>query len=253
MLKNLTPTALAFTLAWCAAAPAQAAPYELTVYSDDIAAPGETELETTFSVARPRSAAVSTSPVGQMLLEVTHGLAPGLAIGIELPAVYTSQTRKLQGMAMELHYVAPHNKAGGWFWGVRGGLGRIASVYEDDTALSVEINPIIGYRGAGHRLLFNPSVEKALRGPERALRFEPSAKWAVRASGRTELGLEYFADWGPTRQLLPPPRRNETLYLVWDHKAAFGSVSVGLGQALRPRAGSDDKWVLKLGLQFDAD
>lgn len=232
---------------------ASAAPYELTVYSDEISATGEVEVESVMSLARPRAGTGLPGHVWQVLGEVNYGFAKGWELGLELPAVYATGRHKVEGLAVELQYIVPHDKTQGWFWGVRADLGRIASLYEDDTALSLELDPVIGFHGAGYRIVVNPSVERPLKGKETSTRFQPSAKLAVRASEHDEVGAEYFADWGNVRKLLPGPKRDETLYLVWDKQTSFGRLNFGLGQALRPATGSADKWVAKLGLQFDTD
>jgi hypothetical protein len=232
---------------------ASAASYELTVYSDEISAPGELEFESLASLARPRAGTGLPGHVWQALGEINYGVAKGWELGLELPAVYATGRHKIEGLALEAQYVAPHDKTHGWFWGVRSDIGRVASLYEDDTALSLEVDPIVGYRGAGYRFVFNPSLERPLRGTETTTRFQPSAKFALRASGDDELGAEYYGDWGNVRKLLPSARRDETLYLVWDRRTPFGHFNMGLGQALRPTAGSADRWVAKVGLQFDTD
>ena len=232
---------------------AQAAPYELTVYSDDISALGETEIETRFSLAKPRSSSMSTGLVTQVLTEINYGIAKGWEVGIEIPAVYSNSMRKLAGIAFEVQYVAPHDKIRGWYWGVRSDLGRIVSLYEDDTALSLEFNPILGFRSNNYHFVFNASMEKALSGKETATRFHPSAKLSRRATATDELGVEYYGNWGAVSQLLAPEKRDETLYFVWDKRTSFGRLNMGLGQALRPLLGSADKWVAKVSIQFETD
>ena len=54
-----------------------AAAYELTVYSDEISAPEETEVEVMYSLAKPRSKSVSTGRVSQLLGEMNYGIAKG--------------------------------------------------------------------------------------------------------------------------------------------------------------------------------
>lgn len=230
-----------------------AAAYELTVYSDEISAPEETEVEVMYSLAKPRSKSVSTGRVSQLLGEMNYGIAKGWEVGIEIPALIASSTRKVEGFALEVQYVAPHDKAGGWYWGGRSDIGRIVSLYEDDPALSLELNPILGYRSTNYRFVFNPSIEKALNGKETTVRFHPSAKFSQRMTATDELGFEYFADWGAVHQLSPPNKRDETLYFVWDKRTFFGRLNVGLGQPLRPTSGSADKWVAKVSLQFETD
>lgn len=137
--------AFAFSLMCLINVEAHAAPYELTVYSDEISAPGETEIEARFSLAKPRSTSVSTGHVAQVLTEINYGLSNGWEVGIEIPAVSANSVRKIEGFAVEVQYIAPHDKTGGWYWGVRSDLGRIVSLYEDDTALSLKFNPILGF------------------------------------------------------------------------------------------------------------
>lgn len=250
---NKTQIACTCLLLLFAVAPAVAAPYDLTVYSRDMAAPGETEFETIFSLARPSSRSHLSGRIGQMLAEANYGIATGWELGVQVPAVYSDQRRRVQGIAVELQYIAPYDKASGWYWGIRGEVGRTATVYEDDTARSLEINPIIGYHGAKYRFVFNASLDKALTGSETTTRFHPSAKLAIPLSVKDEIGLEYYADWGSVKKFSPSSNRDESLYLVWDKRTSFGRFNIGLGQALRPTLGSADKWVAKIGIQFDSD
>lgn len=247
--QNVSLSSLILTMASLA----YAAPYELTVHSDEIASPGEIEQEYIFSVARPRADSQLPTRIGQMLVEVQYGVAKGWIVGIALPAVYSSQAQKLQGAALEAQYIAPHSKTGAWYWGVRGEISRFASLYEDHTALSLDINPILGYRDPNYRFTVNASVEKPLVGPDQAARFHPSAKFSKRITPQDGLGLEYHSHWGALSRPLAPRLRDETLYAVWDRQAPFGRWNVGLGRPLRPIAGSADSWVVKFGVQFETN
>ena len=253
MMRTKIKAFVACIFLLCTVTSAISAPYELTVYSDDIASPGETEFETIISLARPSSGNPLTGRVGQMLTEVSYGLAKNWAIGIDVVGVYSDPLHKMEGLALEVQYVAPHNKTSGWYWGIRSGIGRIASVYEDDTALSLELNPIIGYRGSHYRVIFNPSLEKPLSGKLSTTRFRPSSKFALKASPKDEIGFEYYGGFGYVSALLPPAMRQEILFAVWGTHTSFGRLNLGLGQALRPSSGSVDKWVAKVGIQFEFD
>lgn len=124
-----------------------AAGYELTVYGGDVAKAGEMEGEVVLSLARPRAGLANGSGrVWQALTEINYGLGRGWEIGLELPAVWTHDKRRLQGAALEIQYQAPSEGPHGWFWGVRADVGRIASVYEPEAEAGIEINPVIGYR-----------------------------------------------------------------------------------------------------------
>ena len=215
-LSKFTLVALAFLLTCLINPNAQAAAYDLTVYSDEISAPGETEIEARFSVAKPRSSSVSTGLVTQALSEINYGIAKGWEIGIQIPALYSNSERKLAGFAFEVQYVAPYDKSSGWYWGFRSEIGRTVSLYEDDTALSMELNPIVGFRGKGYHFVLNSSFDKALSGKETLTRFHPSAKLTRHITPTDELGVEYYGYWGPVRKFHTPEKRDETLYFVWD-------------------------------------
>ncbi len=254
-VTHIARLSLACLLALLAATTAHAAPYELTVYSDDISAPGETEFESVFSIARPASRTGLDGHVEQALGEINYGIAKGFEIGLELPASYSEHRLREDGLAIEIEYLAPHDKVDGWFVGIRGDLGRVRSAYDDDAAAAtdLDLDPIIGYRGRGYRMVFNPSLETSLSVGNTTARFQPSAKLAIQIAAHDELGTEYFGDWGPVRELLPNSRRDEAVYLVWDKKTSSGRLNIGLGRGLHPSNGSADKWVAKIGFQFDAD
>ena len=252
-LLQFAHLALACALTCLINSNAQAAAYDVTVYSDEMSAPGESEIEARFSLAKPRSASVSTGLVTQALTEINYGIANGWEIGIQIPAVLSNPDRKLAGFALEVQYVAPHDKSSGWYWGFRSEIGRTVSLYEDDTAFSMEFNPIVGFRGKNYHFAVNTSFDKALSGKETFTRFHPSAKLTRLLTPIDALGVEYYGYWGPVSQFHSPEKRDETLYFVWDRRTSFGRFDMGLGQALRPMQGSADKWVAKVSIQFETD
>lgn len=231
-----------------------AASYELTVYSDDIPSSGEAELETLFSHARPRvSDAMHVRRVTQAQGELSYGLGQGWAVGLQVPAVVAGATRRIEGAAVELQYVAPHDSERGGYWGLRTELGRQSSVYEGEVETSIELNPLLGWRFDRLHLTFNPSLEVPLHGEAARVSFKPSAKLSWQLGGRSALGVEYYGDWGPATSWRPMSKRDETLYAVADAQLPFGRINVGVGRGLHPAGGSADRWVAKLGLQFDLD
>ena len=101
--------------------------------------------------------------------------------------------------------------------------------------------------------MVNPSIEKPISGANTKTQFQPSAKLAHTLSPTTELGLEYFSGWGALSAIRPQRERDETLYVVWDEKMASSRWNLGLGKPLNPSGGSVDKWVMKVGVNFDID
>ncbi len=255
MKVQLKKIALSLMLGAGCASACQAAGYELTVYSDDVAKAGEFEGETIFSLARPRPNLITgVRRVVQGLVELNYGLGNGWAIGLEVPGFYTSESRKFAGAAIEIQYVSPQDAARGWYWGLRADASWFSSVYEGEAEAAIEVNPILGYRFGSFHLTMNPSIELPLdRRSGMRMSFNPAAKLSYQVSSDDGLGIEYFAHWGPARSWLPPAKRDETLYAVWDRRLALGHLSAGLGHGVRPATGSVDRWIAKIGLQFELD
>jgi len=228
--------------------------YELLVYSDELPKQGEAELEEVLSLARPRDrSAFPSSSLWQSHTELNYGLGKGWEIGLEAHATASGNRTKYGGLAAEVQYVADQDDNPGWYWGVRLGVGRQASFYEGDWLAAIDINPVIGYRGGNLHFVLNPSVEIPLGSSDGSTSFQPSAKasWQLNSDGG--VGLEYYGDWGKLKSLTPSRQRAETLYLVWDGRASLGTINVGFGRALRSGPATPDRWVAKIGVQFDLD
>lgn len=229
-----------------------AAPYELRVYSDDIPQPDESEIELIMSVAKPRL--MDQSPRGQVfqtLMEYGYGMGNGWSIGLELPVSHVDGHNQLNGLKVEAQYVAEHDPHQGIYWGVRSDMGYTSSPYETQGSHSIDINPILGYRWSTWHVVVNPSIEMPISGANTKTQFQPSAKLAHTLSPTTQLGLEYFSGWGALSAIRPQRERDETLYVVWDEKMANSRWNLGLGKPLNPSGGSVDKWVMKIGVNFD--
>lgn len=228
------------------------APYELRVYSDDIPQQGESEIEWIMSVAKPRR--MDSLPHGQVfqtLMEYGYGLGHGWSIGLELPISHADRHTQLNGVKVEAQYVAEHDARQGAYWGIRGDIGYTSSPYETQGGSSIDINPILGYRGSAWHVVMNPSIEKPISGINTKAEFRPSAKLAYAIHRTRQLGFEYFSDWGALSAIRPQRERDETLYVVWDEKLASSRWNFGLGKPLNPSGGSVDKWVMKIGVNFD--
>jgi hypothetical protein len=231
-----------------------AAPYELRVYSDDIPQKGESEIELIMSVTKPKLA--NEGPRGQVfqtLVEYGYGLGRGWSIGLELPMSHVDGRNQLNGVKIEAQYVAEHNARQGIYWGVRSDVGYTSSPYETQGSNSLDINPILGYRLSTWHIVVNPSFEIPMTGPNKKTQFQPSAKLANGISSTTQVGLEYFSNWGALFAVRPQHARDETLYLVWDEKLTNSRWNWGLGKPLNPSGGSIDKWVVKVGVALELD
>jgi len=231
-----------------------AAPYEVTVYSDDIPEKGEAEAELILSVAKARPEDDGPkSRVAQGLAEYSFGIADGWAVGIELPVARADGISKLKGLKAEVQYVHPHDPSSGWYWGVRSDIGYESSVYEARGGNSIDINPVIGYRYSVWHLVINPSVEIPLSGDSSKTIFKPSGEVVADVGGSNAVGLQYFGDMGPLSKILPRSHRDEMLYLVWKKKLGTRRFSVGLGQPFAATSGNVDKWVAKAAISLELE
>jgi len=232
----------------------RAASYELTVYDDELPDPGEGELETILSYAKPRpDDDMRTNHVAQAQVELGYGLSRQLAVGLEIPAAFAGRTHKVKGASIELQYVTPHDPLQGGYVGLRAGVGREASVYEAEVESAVELNPILGYRWGRLHTTVNPTLEIPMHAEESRAQFRPSAKAAWQLVERSDVGVEYYGDWGPVNSLLPRARRNEAVYAVWEDRISHCRINAGVGRGLHPAIGSEDRWVAKVALEFELD
>lgn len=255
-LMRLTRHSLALSFAVTLTCPlmAWAAPYELRVYSDDIPKQQDTEVEIIQSFSQPKSSSEKLpGRVAQTLMELGYGISNTWSAGLELPMSHVGGQHRLEGLKVEVQYVPEHNSQNGLYWGVRSDVGYTSSPYETQGSQSLDINPILGYRWSSWHVVINPSIERPLSGTDKQVQFQPSAKIAHALNGTTQLGLEYFSAWGALSAIRPQRQRDETLYLVWDEALTTSRWNLGLGKPLNPSGGSADKWVIKVGVNFDID
>ena len=105
-----------------------------------------------------------------------------------------------EGYRAELQYIAPHNEAGGLYWGINVELARDARV-DESHFWNAEFIPIIGWRRERWHLAANPGYERALSGNERRTRATPAGKAAYRAFGTNAFGVELYRDGDGARTL----------------------------------------------------
>jgi hypothetical protein len=216
---------------------AAAAPNEIKVFTDELAAPGEHTLELHANRAASRL---------QLMPEYSYGAAPGWELSLQLPFAYQDASVSGAGYRGELQYVAPHDASQGAYWGFNLELGRVTRSGEP-RLWDLEMMPILGYRAGSWHLAANPGVSLALSGAERKLRFAPAAKAAYSTSERSAWGVEYYLEAGPLRNWLPREQRTELLFLAWDGKVGKSDINLALGRGL---SGATDRWVLKTIVEF---
>ena len=219
--------------ATCAGATASAAPSEIKVFTDELAAPGEHTLETHANKA-------SRTPL-QLMPEYSYGLRPNWEFSLQLPMSLGADAR-LQGYRAELQYIAPHDGERGLYWGVNFELAHGEPPHEP-SFWNAELIPIVGYRAGRWHLVANPGLDKALSGAGRTVNWQPAAKAAYRVQGASFVGLEYYVDAGPLRHRLPAHEQDRVLYLAWDGRVGKSDFNLGVGRGMTDVA---DRWVVKM-------
>ena len=236
--------------AWAAiSAPlcAIAAPNEIKVFTDEIAAYGEQTLETHVNKASRTGPAADNrvSPL-QVMPEYSYGIWRNWEFSLQLPVASQQERLRTNGYRTELQYVAPHNEYEGFYWGMNVELANLDRNGEP-RVWNLEFQPILGYRAERWHFAANPGLTRALSGVERRTNFEPAAKAAYRAFGKNYFGLEYYVEAGPIQRLLPNSQRSQVIYFAWDGKIGKSDVNIGIGRGFTDVS---DRWVLKTVFEF---
>jgi hypothetical protein len=250
--------AAALLLLAIAAAPAHAVlPDEIQVYTDDINAPGERALElhlnTTPSGGRPASfpGEVTTQHGLRVTPEFSWGLTRTVEAGLYLPFERDGDDRLLfAGPKFRLKWLPlqPGEGGTGWFAGLNWEYAMLNRNFETATR-TLELRPIIGWRGRDWLLAANPVVDWNLNGPERSGRpdFSPAFKVARNVAAGVALGVEYYADLGPLGRPLPGAQQSHTLYFAIETTRTPVPLHFAIGRGLKDDA---DKWTVKAILEF---
>jgi len=209
-------------LAWLFPSVAFAAPNEIKVFTDELAAYREHTLELHANRGGGRT---------RFMPEYSYGAWSGWEASLQLPLAWSDGVRS-EGYRGELQYVAPHDTAAGWYWGINAELARVEPLGEEQF-WSIELIPIAGWRGGAWHLAVNPGGTAALSGTERKRSFDPAGMISYAVAPHSAFGFEYYAE-GETR--------SRSLYLAWNGKIGKSDVNAGVGRGL---SGTADRWVVK--------
>jgi hypothetical protein len=236
-----------------AAASARAAlPDEIQVYTDDLEAAGKRGVELHVNTTPSGRSTpdypgeVSTWHGMRITPEISWGLGHDMDWGVYLPFVRSAAgSDYFAGPRFRLKWI-PVKSDHGAFAGINGELSFVQRRFEQ-ARRTLEIRPILGFRGERWLLSFNPTVGADLAGAERGvLMFHPSLKLAHEVGDRTALGIEYYAELGPLGDPLPRHEQSHTLYAVIDAERSLG-INFGIGRGL---TAASDRWTVKAILSF---
>jgi hypothetical protein len=234
-------------------APALAATQdEIQVYTDDINKPGEFGLELHVNTTpKGRSAPDFPGEVTphhglRFTPEFSYGLSRDFEAGLYLPYVRDAQgTTLFSGPKLRLKWLPlrPEENAQGWFLGANLEYARVAPTLEQ-SRFSIELRPILGYRGRDWLFAANPILGWDLTGPghDGKADFSPSVKVARNVAAGVALGVEYYAEMGKTNRILSHVEQAHTIYFALDFDRKPWVFNLGIGRGLTDAA---DRWTLK--------
>jgi len=233
---------------------------EIQVYTDDINKPGEFGLElhvntTPKGRSIPRYPGEITPQHGlRFTPEFSYGLTRELEAGLYLPYARDAEGAiRFAGPKLRLKWLPLRPEEGnqGWFMGANLEYGLVAAAFEQSSR-SLELRPILGYRGREWLFAANPILGWDLAGPDRDGKpdFSPSAKVARNLAAGIALGVEYYAGLGKLNNILPHVEQSHTLYFALDYDRKPWVFNVGIGRGL---TGATDRWTLKTIIELPFD
>jgi hypothetical protein len=231
-----------------------AAPDEIMVYTDEMNAPGQFGLEQHFNYsitgAQLPEYAGQMAPhhVLQTTPEFSYGISDTLEAGMYVPVAFAPDGNSfINGLRLRLKYIAPKTENAHGFFGLNVEVGR-NSIRVSDSALTLELRPIIGYHDAQWLLSFNPILNMGLSdNVSHQPQFEPALKVTHRLGEVGHGGIEYYGTYGALDSMLPADQVGHTLYAVLDTAIHGCDVNFGIG---RGYANTSDAWVAKSVVAF---
>ncbi len=245
----------------CYAIPARAAMIdEIQVYTDDINKPGDFGLELHVNTT-PKGRSTPDFPNEitprhglRFTPEFSYGLTRDLEAGVYLPYARDALgTTHFAGPKLRLKWLPLQtNEDGqGWFMGANVEYSRVAPEFEQ-SRYSLELRPILGYRGKDWLFATNPILGWDLAGPahDGKADFSPSVKVARDFAPGIALGMEYYAELGKVNASLPHAQQSHTLFFALDYDRKPWTFNVGIGRGFTE---ATDRWTLKtiISIPFD--
>ncbi|HTR77777.1 MAG TPA: hypothetical protein VMH39_06690 [Gemmatimonadaceae bacterium] len=225
--------------------------YEIEVYGAATVAPGRWMLELHSNyVADGFTYSVDGTIPDEHALHETLELTRGLTDWAELGGyVFTSQSPG-RGWSAAGYSVRPRLRVPErWAWPVGVSLSQEVAWFKSEysaNAWTYELRPIIDKQIERWYLALNPTLERALRGPDASKGFilSPSADLGFDVTAAVNLSLEYYASLGRLAHPLPPVSREQQLfYAVNLNLSPRYELNAGYGRGLDRAA---EKSMIKL-------
>lgn len=226
--------------------PAAAAPDEIQVYTDDLNAPGEAELEvhTNFVTKGRKTPDYPGERAPYQVLRVTPELSFGLAenwdMGFYLPMAYSADGGyTVDGGKLRLKYLR-HSET--LFYGVNLEIGysprRVAENYWNS-----ELRTIFGIKRGDWLLAVNPVFGWDMSGGGEATPdFDLAFKAMRETGGGLAFGVEHYAELGKADHIHVGRESGQSTYAVMEYEGKGWELNLGVGHGWTDVA---DKTVVK--------
>lgn len=256
---RILPRLLLLTLA-AFAVPAHAIDrFEIQVYDDDVAAPGQFGLEVhgNYTVVGQRSGdypgAVPAHQTARMTLEPAIGVTEWLEFGAYLQfLVQPDVGARWGGAKVRAKFVVPERLHLPVHLGINVELGRVPAEIEEH-GWANEFRPIVAWTNGVWTAALNPIFGYALTGPDKFKpEFEPCGKVSWNTQRGFAVGVEYYAGLGLMSEGFSPVGQQEHLAFATfdlaapkdaaeDKKAWELNAAIGHGLT----SGTAQEWVVK--------
>jgi hypothetical protein len=238
ILKCLAGPAIAFHYG---TAPAYAVD-EIQVYNADIAAPETFTLKQHLNYVWSGSTTpdfpggFASNRTLNGTPELAYGVTDWYELGLYMPFAFDNSGTFLPGgFKIRQLFVSPHAEERKFFYGVNFELSYQSPRFSQ-SAIGLEIRPILGVRDLGWEFIVNPIVDFSFA-PDGAPAFAPAARLARNVSGDTWVGVEYYSNYSPIGAIPPADQQQHTLFGVVDFRVFGLDVNLGMGFGLT--SGSD--------------
>jgi hypothetical protein len=211
---------------------------EIQVYDGGLAAPGIFNLTwhnnvTPHGIEQPAfPGAVTADHSWNGVPEWAYGVTPWFEAGLYMP-LYSRDEHEgwgFDGFKLRALFAVPHADDRRFFYGTNFEFSVNARRW-DQTRLTSEIRPIIGWHLKPIDVIVNPIVDTAYDG-FRNLEFVPAVRIADNLSPSWAIAAEEYADFGPLHQFARAGDQVHQLYAVVDHTGGVLDVQAGVGFGL---------------------
>jgi len=197
--------------------------YEIQVYGSETVDPGMTmvELHSNFTVKGSTSTDDGTLPTNHAwheTVEITHGFNSWFETGFY---IFTS-ARNGSGWDWVGNHIRPRVRVPpSWHWpvgvSISNEIGYQRRQFSPNT-WTWEIRPIVDKEMGRWYLSFNPTIEKALKGPDvkRGYEFSPNFKVGSAFTKKINAGVEYYGSMGPIGHIDPLHDQEQQIFPAVD-------------------------------------